>query len=384
MPTRMRRRRAPSILVTTFLFVALSAILLGIAIFLVIGESVRTAQREALVGAVTVRGMALHRAFLESLDDNWRDLKAVAASLETDGTGALRAKLDTLVGDGHRIAWAGYAGLDGRLLGASQNVLFGQDVSARPWFENGLEGPFAGGMHDAVLLARLIAPADGREPVRFIDLSMPVRNAMGDVQGVLGLHINATWVADYMRAMARVLNIDGFLVERGGVIVVASADIPRAKIDVPSVRAAEVGALAAGIERWPDGKWYFAATIPDTVPEVRPDGAKSSLPEFGWSAIARLPADAVHGPEQVLSQRLAFYLITFGLMLLILTILFLYSFVRPFTELAHNAVRIAEGKDVYPYESNRARELQLIGHALAQLQTRAHRAEHGEHLDETS
>lgn len=372
MKATTRRQRAPSILTITFLFVALSAAVAGIAIFLLIGERVQTVQRDVLVHAASVRGRALHRAFLQAIDENWRDLKAVAESLETDGTVGLRTKLDTIVGDGHRVAWAGYAGLDGRVVGASKNMLLGVDVTSRPWFSNGLEGPFAGGVHDAVLLARLISPAADGGPVRFIDLALPVKNAAGETQGVLGLHINVTWVADYVRTMARVLEIDGFMVGRGGDIVAASAPLASTKIDVPSIRAAEVGAFSAGVERWPDGKLYFAATVPDTADNVRPDGAKNDLPEFGWSAIARLPESLVYGPEQAMSQRLAFYLLVFGLLLLLLTAIFIYSFVRPFKELADNAVRVAEGKDVYPFESGRARELQQIGYALARLQSRMH------------
>ncbi|MBP0649557.1 hypothetical protein J8J40_21170, partial [Mycobacterium tuberculosis] len=78
-----------------------------------------------------------------------------------------------------------------------------------------------------------------------------------------------------------------------------------------------------------------------------------------------------------LSRRLMFYLVVFGLMLLLMTAQFIQAFIRPFHDLAANAERIADDHDVYPFESHRTGELQRIGHALARLQTRLHRHDGG-------
>ena len=69
--------------------------------------------------------------------------------------------------------------------------------------------------------------------------------------------------------------------------------------------------------------------------------------------------------------RLAPALAAFGMILLLISAIFVQSFIRPFGALARNAERVAEGRDVFPYESNRTRELKVIGSALARLQLAA-------------
>jgi hypothetical protein len=73
-----------------------------------------------------------------------------------------------------------------------------------------------------------------------------------------------------------------------------------------------------------------------------------------------------------------FNLAVFGALLLLLTLLFIVSFIRPFHHLALNAKAIANGEDVYPYESARTSELATIGSALATLQAKVSEPEDGE------
>ena len=102
-----------------------------------------------------------------------------------------------------------------------------------------------------------------------------------------------------------------------------------------------------------------------------PDIAYADLPSFGWRLVARIPADAISSSEEGLSLSLIFYLATFGMMLFLISAIFVQSFIRPFAALARNAERVAEGREVFPYESNRTRELRMIGSALAKLQLNA-------------
>lgn len=65
-------------------------------------------------------------------------------------------------------AWIGVTDASGRVRAATGGLLEGQDVSTRPWFQQGRRGPWLGDVHEAKLLATLLPPAlDG--PRRFVD-----------------------------------------------------------------------------------------------------------------------------------------------------------------------------------------------------------------------
>lgn len=355
------KKLAPSLAVVTTWFIAASAATAIVLLYLVISERVRQAQREALQAAVMTRANGVQAVMSRALYEDWRRLKYLADTLDTSNREKLQHRLDAIVGDGARVSWAGYALTDGTVAVASGGLLEGEDVSRRPWFQRGLEGPFAGDVHEAQLLANLL-PAPGEEPLRFLDLAIPVMQD-GETQGVLALHLNFEWGRQLMSEIARSLSIDAFLIDRNGGVVIATDGKRYESLDLTSVRAAATGANSSFFEQWPDGRTYFSASVPDI--------AYADLPSFGWSLVARIPTDAVFSSEQGVSTSLIFYLAAFGMMLFLISAIFVQFFILPFAALARNAERIAEGRSVFPFESNRTRELRTIGSALAKLQLAA-------------
>ncbi|PMY44289.1 GGDEF domain-containing protein, partial [Pseudomonas sp. GW456-L12] len=78
----------------------------------------------------------------------------------------------------------------------------GQAVQQRPWFQAGLRGEYTGDPHEAVLLAKLLPGLPNGEPLRFIDFAAPIRNADGQVIGVLGAHAHWSWVTHIVESAA--------------------------------------------------------------------------------------------------------------------------------------------------------------------------------------
>lgn len=355
------KRPAPSLAAITAWFIAASAAAAILLLFLVISERVQQAQREALQAAVVTRANGVQAVMSRALYEDWRRLKHLASKLDTANLEKVGHQLDAIVGEGGRVSWAGYALTDGTVQAASGGLLKGQDVSRRPWFQRGLDGPFAGDVHEAQMLAKLL-PMRGDEPLRFLDLAIPIEQD-GETKGVLSLHLNFEWARQLMTEIARSLSIDAFLINRNGSVIIATDGKHYEGLDLASVRAAAAGASSSFFEKWPDSQTYFSASVPDV--------AYADLPSFGWSLVARIPADAVFSSEKGVSVSLIFYLAAFGMMLFLISAIFVQSFIRPFGALARNAERVAEGRDVFPYESNRTRELKIIGSALAKLQLAA-------------
>ncbi|GGR92541.1 sensor domain-containing diguanylate cyclase [Deinococcus sedimenti] len=138
------------------------------------------------------------------LTERLRDLTQLSRLLG-DRAAPRRPLLDSLKSAFPSYAWIGVTDPTGRVLAATGGLLEGQDVSARPWFQRGREGPWLGDVHEAKLLARLLPPAaDG--PRRFVDVTVPLRDPQGRLSGVLGAHLDWAWVQEARADLVRQLD----------------------------------------------------------------------------------------------------------------------------------------------------------------------------------
>lgn len=360
MPTRKLHRKAPSLTVVTFAFVAASAIVVGLMLFLLMRERLETYGHETLATEIGVRAEGVQTALAHVLYDEWSSLKVLAQDVGADDPETIRGKLQTLAGDGDRLSWAGYAGLDGTIQASAGDVVLGEDVSSTSWFQTGLSKPTAEDVRETV------STVSGQDSSRSsLIFAAPVRNADGQVRGVLSARLDLSSATILLRDMARALDIDLVLIDSAGAVLMQTRGRAEDTPDLPSLQAARAGASMVTLERWPDGRSYFSAAVPDIT--------YRDLPSLGWSLVARVPADLAVAPAEQLSRGMIFYLASFGLMLLLLTMIFVESFIRPFGVLARIASKIADGAEVYPPDTNRTREVQMITAAIVRLQTRLHR-----------
>lgn len=369
MSASLLSRKVPSLSFFTIGFVLISAIFGMFIGFYVLDKRAHTFQEKVLASAVQTRVEGVQVALGQAMYREWNGLKAAAHKLSSTPRSQMQGQLDLLAGNGNIVSWAGYARDDGTVEAASNGLLQNVNVASRPWFQRGLEGPFAGNVHDAVLLASNLHSTDGA-PLRFLDLAMPVSASDGTPEGVVGLHLNFVWARDLVGEMAKSLNIDIFIVDSSGRAIIATDGRTYANPDLASFRSARAGASGVFVETWPNGRSYFTATLPELK--------YHDLPRFGWTIIARIPAETYLAPAHEFSNELVFNLMLFGVFLILLTLLFITAYVRPFQRLAHNAKAIADGAEVYPYESSRTWELATIGAALSRLQSDVATHEHRE------
>lgn len=364
MPFRIRTALSPSLAFITMAFVLTSAVIGLVMAYVLINERGRAYEAARLTSAVEVRMRGVQTAMAQSLHREWRHLLAVRRKLAVLRPQDLQTQLDTLVGGGSVVSWAGYAQSDGTVVAASGGLLEGESVEQRPWFREGLRGAFAGDAHEALLLAAKLPPQADGAPPQFLDLAAPVVDADGSAIGVLGLHLNVAWAQRLLNELAASMAVDIFVVGADGAVVASSTGEQPPTLDLPSFRMARSGLSGSGVETWPDGRTYFTTTVPEL--------SYADLPRFGWNLVARIDGEYAALPARILSRDLMLRLVGFALILALLTLLFIVAFIRPFAALARNAADIAEGRDVYPLESHRTRELGMIGAALARLQSAAH------------
>lgn len=311
--------------------------------------------------AVRSRTVASGKLFGRRMNDDWIALRFLAGIAGDTDPARLRATMEGMRGDGRRISWIGFADVGGTVVEATGGLLVGADVGARPWFRNGLQGDFAGDVHEAVLLAEALRP-EGGDPLSFVDLATPVRDAQGDVIGVVGMHVDAAWVARTLQETGSLLTLDLFLLDGAGNVVMAPEGVAADGAGGQVIGAARTASVSSGREVWPDGRTYFTATVPDIQ--------YGDLPNFGWRLAGRIEAAAYRPGFVQLRTALLVATAVAVVIFALATLLFVRIFVRPIAILSRQAVRIGSGGEVYPYETATTAEADRLSGALARLQGR--------------
>lgn len=350
---------------TIFLLIAGFALLAAVLPILAGISGVITGSRrevaDAAADAVASTGRQIAARLARGLGEQWREHQAIARFAVTEGmSSSLALRLDTAKALNDRLAWLGIAAPDGRVLLASGRVLEGQDVSARPWFRAGLQGPFAGDVHEAMLLQRILRPDPNAEPLRLIDFAAPLRRPDGSTIGVLGSHIEWNWVRRLVRESPLPVGSDAMLLARDGTVLVGPPDLEGKRLAQRTALAGSQGVALTTQEEWPDGRRYLTAVVP-----VTGEGGPAS---FGWSLVLRQQPETATRSMARLAQSLITPVALASAVILLAGLLLARSIGRPAAALARAAAALAEGRlDGPAPETRSTRELALISAALARL-----------------
>lgn len=161
---------------------------------------------------LAVRATIMQKALDHGMYERFRDIANLAnmhfiLNLEQASDRQLASLLDRMKLSYPLYSWIGIVKTDGTVKAATGDMLVGQDVSSRGWFQEALSGPYVGDVHDAMLLARLMGATE-LEPLRFIDVAAPILARDGKVLGVLGAHLSANWLRDVRDATQSVEDLE--------------------------------------------------------------------------------------------------------------------------------------------------------------------------------
>lgn len=332
----------------------------GVTLALVLRVSQGVTERQN-IAILRSRGQIASTELVRFLQGEWYTLRSIGSFIaKGEDAGVLRGRFDTIKATNNEVAWLGFADTSGRVTVASGGILEGDSVNARPWFRGGIDGPFAGDKHEALLLAHFLK-ANSSEPLRLIDLAMPVHRLDGSPAGVIGLHIDWYWVRDFIRSFGHD-GVEVLLVSRQGDVLAGPKDVEGTKLTTNSVLAAGQGAGVTQSETWPDGQRYLVTVLPI--------GSSRELPSFGWSLIVRQHGDvAFAGARAVITQVLPI-LIALGALLLLSAFLLGRALGRPLTRLTSAASAMALMQITGPVpDERRYREVAELASALSRLQS---------------
>lgn len=272
---------------------------------------------------------------------------------------AIRRELD-VVQDSYRFyAWVGVADARGVVRAASDGLLEGEDVSRRPWFRNATAGEHLGDVHEAVLLAKALRPADGAAP-RYYDVAFPLQGGPGSA--VLGAHVSWDWAQDVRQAIfgvGRRAEFEPLIVSEDGVVLLGPAALEGKPLQLASLDRAAKGVPGYITETWPDGGTYL-------VGYARSKGHLSS-PGLGWRVLVRQETGIAFEPVGQLQRDVLLSGVTAALFFSLLGWLVARAVTRPLLGLAETARQIEKGAPVQVQPSNAYREVRVLGAALDSL-----------------
>ena len=342
-------------------FVLIGIFIAALGVLTFVKDQHRIYQNSALERAVNVRLNGIELGLGRALNTNWEQLNFLAKTLPDMTPEARRAALDVTVGNGTRVAWVGLTSPDGIVLTSSNGLLEGESMAQRPWFQKGFQQDYAGDVHDAVLLSKLLN-GNSKNPMRFIDLARPIINGEGNTIGVLGMHINFDWVKQHVSESAIALGMHAYLVNESGHVVLATDGAQYDRLDLASIRSASSGFGGSQLEVWPDLRTYFTSVLPRVT--------YGNLPGFGWRIVGRLDPNEFTLADSNLITNALKLIATLAVILLVTTAVFCRVFILPIEKLAQSAIRNAYGADEYPFEAHQTVEISRLSTALAVLQGR--------------
>lgn len=266
-------------------------------------------------------------------------------------------------------SWIGFTDTEGIVRAATGNLLLNVDVSQRPWYKTGLSGSAVGDLHTALLLAKLLPPQDaGAGPIRFIDFSMPVRDAAGQVRGVLGAHAHWRWATEVVSATAPANalanGVEFFIINRERQIIYPE-QVPEG-MRVPDALAE---GASFGLDNWGTSQPYMYAQV--AVRELAP------AQTLGWQVLVRQPAAVAMAPVKTLENAVLIGTLAMAVILLCMGYWIARHFGQPLEQLAARARQIQDGNESLEWDiEGRSTEVRHLVDALrGMVATLVHRGQ---------
>ncbi|MDJ0706611.1 MAG: ATP-binding protein [Leptolyngbyaceae cyanobacterium MO_188.B28] len=236
------------------------------------------------------------------LFERYRDIQILASldairqpDISIDSKRALIEKLQTTYSD---YAWIGLTDAEGNVLASTGRLLEGKNAAKRPWFQQAHQTPFAGDVHEALLLAQLLQN-ETEEPLRFVDLAAPVTDENGVFQGVLGAHLSWTWTREVKKSLLDPLELHSqveiSILSAEGRVLLGPNSLQGEVLTLKSVKAGQSGRVSYLLETWPDDTQYLTGFAPSQ--------GYRNYPGLGWTILIRQPAQLAFAPARSLQMQ---------------------------------------------------------------------------------
>lgn len=273
--------------------------------------------------------------------ERYRDIQILAAlpAIRNPTSPATRRSLlEKLQSTFPDYVWIGLLDTQGTVLTSTGGILEGANAAGREIFQQGLRHPFVGDVHDAILLAKLLPQPNG-EPLRFLDLSAPVQDEQGQLQGVIAAHLSWDWAEEIKKSllepMAQHSQVEIFVLNPQGKVLLGPRALEGQTLALSSVAAARTNQNRYLLESWPQGGQFLTGF-------ARTQGYRD-YPGLGWLVLVRQKADVALAPAQKLQNQILGLGLICGIGFAALSWLSASRIVKPMVKIAAIANRMRQG-----------------------------------------
>lgn len=289
-------------------------------------------------------------------------LLATLAEQRPDDPAAVQTALDRLKTSIPLFSWIGYTDAQGKVLAATDGILLGVDISARPVFAEGRKGAFIGDVHEAVMLARLLPNPSG-EPMKFVDISLPVMGADGTLAGVMASHLSWEWAHEIEGSVLGSPDgrreVELFVVSADDTVLLGSAWNLGRKVNLRAVDTARRGGTGWRVETWADGRDYLTGY-------TAADGYQT-FGGLGWVVLARSPVEAAFAPVAELQRHILLWGAGVALVFALVGWWVAGRVSGPLRRIAEAADCLREGRIAAIPVERGVTEIETLGHSLVAL-----------------
>ncbi len=279
----------------------------------------------------------------EKLDaDMWARSKQIRVLAKIDAVRdwAIAQKMvDELKATDPTLAWVGVTNTTGTIVASSGGILLGADASSRPVYQNGIKGHFVGDVHEAVMLAKLLPNPTG-EPMKFVDVSTPLKDDSGTTVGVLAAHFSWAWARDVQQVLFRPMRdrrgLESFIVSTDGTVLLGPEGSLGRALPITSVTASKSNGVGWTTETWPDGQAYVTGYAHGV--------GHSDYPGLGWSVLIRQPVEAAYASAVALRREIMLWGLGFATVFSVVAWFAAGRIARPLRAIANAANRLRHGE----------------------------------------
>jgi diguanylate cyclase (GGDEF)-like protein len=301
------------------------------------------------------RDMASRAAYLQVLG-------SLRALRQPDDPQQIRELLDRLQQEIPSIAWIGFTDPQGTVRASSNGILTGASLAQRPVYIQGYRGLFIGDVHEAVLLAKLLPNPSG-EPMKFVDISLPVFGPDKQLAGVLACHLSWTWADEVRRSLLEPIqqrrNVEFLILGNDHTVLLGPQAMIGQKLALETLDRplAQDGQWA--VQQWPDGQNYLTGFAVSS--------GYQDYAGLGWIVVARQALDEAYAPARATSRSIALW--GAGLALLFAALGWLLSghVTRPLRQIAEAADRLGAGQTTAIPELDGPHEITVLSRSLRQM-----------------
>lgn len=257
-------------------------------------------------------------------------------------------------------SWIGLTDAHGTVAASTSGLLEGADISQRPVFMNGLDQTFVGDVHEAVLLAKLLPNPSG-EAMKFVDISMPVRNGDGGLVGVLATHLSWEWADEVGRSLfeplqRRLPGLEFLVISKDRTVLLGPKEMIGETLGVQVDTSVRQG---WSVQPWQDGTVYLTGA----AQSVGVDDYEG----LGWTVVARQPASVAFAEALAVRNEILMWGCVLSFAFAVIGWFAAGMITGPVIQIASAAARLSEGADVTIPLLKGTREVETLSIAIRHL-----------------